>query len=104
MDISGFEGAFIDSPGLGYHVVSIKDGSIDVLRIPVLKVENRRLIGEYEILVPDMSDAVAESLILDVLLGEFIGHYYKTQADQIELTNVTSGARRSMPYPFVGPV
>ena len=100
-----YEGAFAEAPPPGYHVISrlepagAEPVAVDVIKIPVLEPRQRDLACEYEILVNDLDDEEAASLIIEVILGELTDHYYRDQVDTITLTNLRSGARRALAYP-----
>jgi hypothetical protein len=105
MSTPTYEGAFADVPPPGYHVISRLervDGApfpVDVIKIPVLEPRGRELSITYEILVDDIDDAQAITLILEVILDELTDHYYQDQVDTITLVNVRSSARRTVRYP-----
>ena len=53
---------------------------------------------EYEILTSDISDKMAQTLILSVVLGEFYDYYFHVRADNIDFINAKSHAHPSVPY------
>lgn len=101
-----YEGAFADVPPPGFHVISriervtFKPLAVDVITIPVLEPRDRELVCHYEILVDDIDDQEAKALIIDVILDEFTGHYYRAQADSIRFENVRTLARQTVAYPI----
>lgn len=63
---------------------------IDVIKITTLDLHERNLICEYEILTENISDQMAQTLILSVVLGEFYDYYYHDKADNIDFIRKTS--------------
>ncbi|BAZ12415.1 hypothetical protein NIES4071_42460 [Calothrix sp. NIES-4071] len=57
---------------------------IDVIKITTLDLRERNLVCEYEILTPDISDQMAQTLILSVVLGDFYDYYFHSEADNID--------------------
>jgi len=100
-----YEGAFVDVPPPGFHVVSRVERaygeplSVDVIAIPVLEPRDRELICSYEILVHDIDDEQAKVLIVEVILNEFTDHYYRDLADTIRFENIRTSARQTVAYP-----
>lgn len=100
-----YEGAYVDVPAPGFHVISRLEPagdsplSVDVIAIPVLEPRDRELVCTYEILVHDIDDEEAKALIIEVILNEFTDHYYRAQADTIRFENVRTLARQTVTYP-----
>lgn len=99
-----YEGAYVDDPEPGHHVVSRlpPDGvgaAVDVITLPVLDVHGRELHCEYELLDPTLDDEAAVRLIVQTILVELTDHYYRDQAGTVRFINRSSGAQRQMPYP-----
>lgn len=99
-----YEGAFADRPDPGYHVIYRKavnnknQPEVDVIKIPVLDVQNRTLVCKYEILANEITDEQARNLVLSVILEEFADNYYKDVADEIEFINTKSGFNTKVSY------
>ncbi|MFN7525309.1 MAG: hypothetical protein ACK5RD_19665, partial [Aphanizomenon sp.] len=74
VDITQYEGVYTELTIPGYYVVLQKNSNensnskTEVIKIPTLEVRNRILSCEYEILINDITDKIAETLILTVLL------------------------------------
>ncbi len=105
MSQPNYEGAFADVPPPGYHVISRLEQAggepmpVDVIKIPVLEPRGRELACAYEILVDDIDDKDAITLIIDVLLGEFTDHFYRAAVDTITFENLRTSARQTLRYP-----
>lgn len=57
---------------------------MDVIKITTLDLRHRNLVCEYEILTEDISDQMAQTLILNVVLGDFYDYYFHSEADNID--------------------
>ena len=84
----------------GYHLVSRRPSNghpeVEVIKIPTLEVRERTLVCEYELLTDVMTDQMAESLIVSVLLDEYCGRYYEDKVDGIDFINVNSNGYRTV--------
>jgi hypothetical protein len=104
VDKTQYEAVYTEATVPGYYVVLRRnsDGQnqakTEVIKIPTLELQDRTLICKYELLTDDITDQMAESLIVSVLLDEFCDRYYQDKADRIEFINVKSQARWTSPY------
>lgn len=92
-------GAFTDREAPGFHVVALEsvDGSvptIELIHVPEWQLEGRRLTIGYVLLVEDVSDESARSLISDALLDGF--YQGDHGADEVTLVNRVTGARTTV--------
>jgi hypothetical protein len=71
---------------------------VEVIKIPVLEATNRILSCDYEILIDGITDKMAETLIVTVLLGEYMEDFHKEEADTIEFKNLKSGRGYKVEY------
>lgn len=102
LDPARFEGVYAEEPP-EYQVVR-RDANREatnevVLSVPTLDVRDRVLIVEYRRLGPDLDERGAEQLIVTTLLREFLVDSYRVDADTIELHDLATGAKRTIPYP-----
>ncbi|BAZ09601.1 hypothetical protein NIES4071_14100 [Calothrix sp. NIES-4071] len=94
IDTTQYEGVYTEATIPGYYVVlqrsinGYNQPKTEVIKIPVLELEKDTLICKYEILKHDITDEMAQSLIKQVLLGEYCDNYYKNQADTIDFINL----------------
>jgi hypothetical protein len=92
--------AGVDPPG--YLFVSRRGSTeqnqaeVDVIKITTLELRERNLVCEYEILTDDISDKMAQTLIVTVLLGDFYDRYFQDKADKINFINVKSHAHHTV--------
>lgn len=99
-----YEGVYTEATLPSYYVVLRRSSNgqnqtnMEVVKIPTLEVKDRTLVCEYEIMADDITEKMAESLILSVLLADYCDHYYEVQAEEIEFINIKSYARRKVPY------
>jgi hypothetical protein len=107
VDKAQYEGVYTDKTSPGYHAV-LRRGSngqnqpeVEAIKIPTLEVRERTLVCEYEILTNDITDKMAESLIVTVLLGDYYEHDYQDEADEIEFINIKSHTHRTISYSSV---
>ena len=104
VDITQYEGVYTELNIPGYYVVLQKNSNensnskTEVIKIPTLEVRNRILICEYEILINDITDKMAETLILTVLLRDYMENFYKEEADAIEFKNLKSNSSWTIQY------
>ncbi|KYC43940.1 hypothetical protein WA1_01980 [Scytonema hofmannii PCC 7110] len=103
VDLTEYEAsAGIDPPG--YIFVSRRGSSqknlppIDVIKITILDLRERNLVCEYEILTKDISDQMAQTLILSVVLDEFYDRYFHDKADNIDFINAKSHTQSTVSY------
>jgi hypothetical protein len=92
-------GAFTDREDPGFHLVAIEDvdgctDAVELIKVPVWEVEERRLIVGYEPCVEDMSDEVARALIVDALLNGFYQRDYEKDVDEVVFINRITGERK----------
>jgi hypothetical protein len=73
---------------------------LDVIKITKLELQKRNLVCEYEVMTPEISDKMAQTLIVKVLLEEFYDHYFQDKADKIDFINVSSHAYQTVSYAF----
>jgi len=105
VDTTQYEGVYIEKTLPGYYAVLQKDSDskkrprLEVIKIPTLEVQDRILVCEYEILTNDITEKVAESLIMSVLLGDYLEHFYKDKVDKIEFVNVQANKHKTIAYP-----
>ena len=107
VDTTQYEGVYIEKSLPGYYAVLQKDSDrkrrpqveIEVIKIPTLEVSARVLLCEYEILNDGVTENVAESLIISVLLGDYLEHFYRDQADNIKFVNVRMNKDKTIAYP-----
>lgn len=104
IDKTQYEGVYTEATLPGYYVVLRRSSNgqdqtkVEVIKIPSLEVKDRTLVCDYEIMADDITDKMAQSLILSVLLADYCDHYYEDQAEEIEFINLKSDARRKIPY------
>lgn len=84
VDLTDYEGAFIEEPAPGTYVVERRSTRRDVIRVPRLATEGRKLICEYQVLDPAIDSRNAELLIHVVLLEGFCDRYYESMTDIVE--------------------
>lgn len=97
-----YEGAFVEPPQPGYHVISklasSGRGGVDIVKVPTLEIRDDDLYCEFELLEPSLNDMDVENLVASVLLKDFADDYYKDKVSHVVLVNRKTGARRRMPY------
>ena len=104
VDITQYEGVYTELTIPGYYVVLQENSNensnskTEVIKIPTLEVRNRILSCEYEILINDITDKIAETLILTVLLRDYMENFYKEEADTIEFKNLKSNSSWTIQY------
>ncbi|MFP4411716.1 hypothetical protein [Coleofasciculus sp.] len=104
VDKTQYEAVYTEATVPGYYVVLRRnsDGqnqaNTEVIKIPTLELQDRTLICQYELLTDDITDQMAETLIVSVLLDEYCDRYYEDKADKIEFINVKSQARWTSSY------
>ena len=104
VDVAQYEGVYTEITMPGYYVVLQKNADhdrknmVEVIKIPVLEATNRILSCDYEILIDGITDKMAETLILTVLLGEYMEDFHKEEADTIEFKNLKSGRGYRVEY------
>jgi hypothetical protein len=101
VDPERYEAGFDDEPAPGRYVVEQKAPGArrEVLVVPRLDLNGRLLEVDYRIVdAADVDDDVAEQLVLQAILDGFSDGYYRGQADEVALTNLDTGARRTVPY------
>jgi hypothetical protein len=81
------------------HLILRRATNEEVVSIPRLEPRDRVLDIGYTIRAADLDDDDAIALIVDVVLDDFAGHYYRDHADRIALENLATGARRAVAYP-----
>ncbi len=95
IDVNEYEASACADPP-GYIFVSQRASQkndqteVDVIKITKLDVQERTLQIEYEILTPDISVKMAQTLILKVVLDEFYDGDFHNKADNINFINVSS--------------
>ncbi len=104
IDTSQYEGVYTDASIPGYYLIlrrnldkNNQDYS-EVIKIPSLEVRDGlqhdlthpTLICEYEILTNDITDKMAETLILKVLIQDFLDNFYIEQTNMIKFKNLKS--------------
>lgn len=85
-DIDSFDATFCDIPEPGYH--SIEKEGLDLIKIPILKVEDRILNCHFEVLKSNFTQEEIEELIYVVLLRKFCHDFYRDKADFVQFTNI----------------
>lgn len=103
LDPALYEGVYAEHPP-EYQIVR-RDANRDatnevVLSVPTIDVRGRVLVAEYRRLAPEVDEGGAEQLIVTALLREFLVDSYRAEADTIELHDLTTGAKRAIPYPM----
>ncbi|KHD05331.1 hypothetical protein PN36_34360 [Candidatus Thiomargarita nelsonii] len=101
LDTTQYEGVYTEQTIPGYHAIlrqAPEQAMLEVIKIPTLEVRERTLVCAYKILVDDITDKMVETLILSVLLQDYCDRYYEDQADQIDLLNLKSNVRSTIPY------
>jgi hypothetical protein len=104
VDVTQSEGVYTEITMPGYYVVLQKNADhdrknmVEVIKIPVLEATNRILSCDYEILIDGITDKMAETLIVTVLLGEYMEDFHKEEADTIEFKNLKSGRGYKVEY------
>lgn len=102
LDPARFEGVYNEEPP-EYQVVrrdANREATDDVvLSAPTIDVRDRVLVIEYRRIAPEIDERGAEQLILTALLREFLVDSYREDADTIELHDLATGTKRTIPYP-----
>ncbi len=104
LDTTQYEAVYTEQTIPGYHAIlrqapdKPEQAMLEVIKIPTLEVRERTLVCAYEILVDDITDKMVETLILSVLLQDYCDRYYEDQADKIDLLNLKSNVRWTIPY------
>jgi hypothetical protein len=104
IDITQYEAVYTELSTSGYHAIlrqvpdKPEEVMLEVIKIPMLEVQERTLVCTYEILVDDITDKILKTLILSVLLQDYCDRYYEDKADKIDLLNVKSNVRWTIPY------
>ena len=104
IDITQYEGVYTEVTMPGYHVILQRSSNghnlprTEVIKIPVLELEEETLICKYEILKDDITEAMAQSLIKYVLLDEFCDNYYKNKANIIDFINLNLNTHHQIVY------
>ncbi|NES20335.1 MAG: hypothetical protein F6K41_15730 [Symploca sp. SIO3E6] len=107
IDKTQYEGVYTEATVPGYHAILRRNSNghnppeIEAIKIPTLEVRDRTLVCEYEIMTNEITEQMAESLILTVLLEEFYDHEYQDEADKIEFINLKSQVARTIAYSLV---
>jgi hypothetical protein len=104
IDTTQYEAAYHEKTLPGYYVIlrqspnKQEQAMLEAVKIPTLEVQERKLVCEYEILIDDINDEMVKTLILTVLLKDYCDQYYEDQVDSIDLLNLRSNARWTIPY------
>ncbi len=104
LDTTQYEAVYTELTIPGYHTIlrqapdKPEQAMLEVIKIPTLEVRERTLVCAYEILVDDITDKMVETLILSVLLQDYCDRYYEDKADKIDLLNIKSNVRWTIPY------
>jgi hypothetical protein len=104
IDTTQYEAVYTERTIPGYHTIlrqaadKPEEAMLEVIKIPALEVRENTLVCEYEILNDAITDKMVETLILGVLLQDYCDRYYEAQADKIDLHNLKSNVRWTIPY------
>jgi hypothetical protein len=102
LDITEYKAMYIEQVMPNYYVIlqdTADKPEFEVIKIPTFEVWEQTLICEYEILVDEITDNIAETLIIHVLLLKY-SNQNKEQVNKIGFINLKSNVHWTIPYSF----
>ena len=105
IDTNLFQAGYTGGENPNFYFIFRKEGmglakDRMVIKIPVLEPRGRKLVIEYQRTEPTVDALAVEALVVDALLGRFVGlDFYRSQVDLIELRDLSTGRSVTIPYP-----